>query len=61
MSLEDVIIIIMIEEQNKTRDKVERAKKLFSKVYVVEERPRPKNNRPKRKNPRTKPNTSNMV
>ena len=61
MSLEDVIIHIRIEEQNKTRDKVERAKELSSKSNAVEERPRPKFNRPKRQNPRTKPNSSNKV
>ena len=61
MSLEDVIIHIRIEEQNKTRDKAERAKELSSKENVVEERPRPKFNRPKRQNPRTKPNSSNKV
>ena len=31
MSLEDVIIHIRIEEQNKTRDKTERSKELSSK------------------------------
>ena len=41
MSLEDIIIHIRIEEQNKTRDKVERSKELFSKENVIEERPRP--------------------
>ena len=41
MSIEDVIIHIKIEEQNKTRDKAERAKELSSKENVVEERPRP--------------------
>ena len=61
MSLEDVIIHIRIEEQNKTRDKAERAKELSSKENVVEERPRPKFNRPKRQNLRTKPNSSNKV
>ena len=61
MSLEDVIIHIRIEEQKKTRDKVEIAKELSSKENVVEERPRPKFNRPKRQNPRTKPNSSNKV
>ena len=40
MSLEDVIIHIRIEEQNKTRDIVEIAKELSSKANVVEERPR---------------------
>ena len=44
MSLEDVIIHIKIEEQNKTRDKAERAKELSSKANLVEERPRPKFN-----------------
>ena len=39
MSLEDVIIHIRIEEQNKTRDKAERAKELSTKANVVEERP----------------------
>ena len=61
MSLEDVIILIRIKEQNKTRDKTERAKELSSKENVVEERPRPKFNRTKRKNLMTKPNTSNKV
>ena len=40
MSQEDVMIHIRIEEQNKTRDKAERAKELSSKANVVEERPR---------------------
>ena len=48
MSLEDVIIHIRIEEQNKTREKTERAKELSSKANVVEERPKPKFNKPKR-------------
>ena len=61
MPLEHVIIHIRIEEQNKTRDKVERAKELSSKANVVEERLRPKFNRPKRQKPRTKPNSSNNV
>ena len=61
MSIEDVIINIMIEEQNKTRDKDKRAKELSSKANVMEEEPRPKFNRPKRQNPRTKPNSSNKV
>ena len=51
----------MIEEQNKTKDKDERTKELSSKANVVEERSRPKFNRPKRQNPRTKPNLSNKV
>ena len=54
MSLEDVIINIRIGEQNKTRDKAERAKELSSKENVVEERPMPKFNR-------TKPNSSSKV
>ena len=61
MSLEDVIIHIMIEEQNKTRDKAKRAKELSPKENVVEERPRPKFNKPQRQNPSTKPNSSNKV
>ena len=61
MSLEDVIIHIMIEEQNKIRDKDERAKELSSKENVVEERPRSKFNRLERQNPRDKPNSSNKV
>ena len=36
MSLEDVIMHIRIEEQNKTRDKAKRAKELSSKANVVE-------------------------
>ena len=48
MSLEDVIIHIRIEEQNKIREKTERAKELSSKANVVEERPKPKFNKPKR-------------
>ena len=61
MSLEDIVIHIRIEEQNKTRDKAERAKELSSKANVAKERSRPKNNNRKRQNPRTKPNTSNKV
>ena len=61
MSLEDVIIHMRIEEYNKTRDKYERAKELSSKTNVVEERPMNKFNRPKRQNPKTKPNPSNKV
>ncbi|KAL6330142.1 hypothetical protein AAG906_040062 [Vitis piasezkii] len=44
MSLEDVIIHIRIEEQNRNRDNVEKAKELSSKANVVEEKPKPKNN-----------------
>ena len=61
MSLEDVIIHIRIEEQNKTRNEAERAKELSSKASVVEETPRSKFNRHKRQNPRTKPNSLNKV
>ena len=61
MSLEDVIIHIRIEEQNKMRDKAKKAKELSSKENVVKERPRPKFHRHKRQNPRTKPNSSNNV
>ncbi|RVW83859.1 Retrovirus-related Pol polyprotein from transposon TNT 1-94 [Vitis vinifera] len=43
MSLEDVIIHIRIEEQNRNRDNVEKAKELSSKANVVEEKPKPKN------------------
>ena len=57
MSLEDVIISIRVDEQNKTRDKTERAKELSSKENVVEERPRPKLTIAKGQNPRTKPNS----
>ena len=56
MSLKDFIIHIRIAEQNKTRDKAEIAKELSSNENVVEERPKPKFNRLKRQNPRTKPN-----
>ena len=40
MSQEDVIIHIRFEEQNKTKDKAEKAKELSFKASVVEERPR---------------------
>ena len=55
ISLEDVIIHIRIEEQNKTRDKSERVKESSSKANVVEERQRTKFNRPNRKTPRLSP------
>ena len=45
MPLEDVIIHIKIEKQNQNRDKVEKAKELSSKANVVEEKPKPENNR----------------
>ena len=61
MSLEDVIIHIRIEEQNKSRDKAERANELSSKANVVEKRPRPKFNIAKTQNRRTMPNSSNKV
>ena len=35
MSLEDVIIHIRIEERNRNRDNVERAKELSSKTNVI--------------------------
>ena len=61
MSLEDVIIHIRIEEQNQNRDNVKKAKELSSKANVVEEKPKPKNNRSIKKNSRTMPNASNKV
>ena len=61
MSLEDVIIYIKIEEQNWNRDNVEKTKELSSKANVVEEKPKPKNNRSREQNSRTKPNASNKV
>ena len=61
MSLEDVIIHIRIEEQNKTRDKAKRAKELSYKANVVEEKPRFEFNRSKRQSPRSKPNSLNKV
>ena len=59
MSLEDVIIHIRIEEQNRNRDNVEKTKELSSKANVVEEKP--KNNMSRKQNSRTKPNASNKV
>ena len=56
MSLENVIIHIRIEEQNRNRDNVEKAKELSSKANVVEEKHKPKNNKSKKQNSRTKPN-----
>ena len=52
MSLEDVIIYIRIKEQNRNRDKVEKAKELSYKTNMVEEKPKPN---------KTKPNTTNKV
>ena len=59
MSLKDVIIHIRIEEQNRNRDNVDKAKELSSKANVVEEKP--KNNMSRKQNYRTKPNASNKV
>ena len=42
MSLEDVIIHIRNEEQNRNRDNVEKGKELSSKANVVKEKPKPK-------------------
>ena len=61
MSLENVIIHIRIEKQNQNRDNVEKAKELSSKANVIEEKPKPKNNRSKKQNSRTKPNASDKV
>ena len=61
MPLEGVIIHIRIEEQNQNRDNVEKTKELSSKANVVEEKPKPKNNRFRKQNTRTKPNASNKV
>ncbi|XP_031255123.1 uncharacterized protein LOC116113113 [Pistacia vera] len=52
MSLEDVIVHIRIEETNRLRDKVDKAKELTSKANVVENQvahPQPKNKKPYRK------------
>ena len=56
MSLEDVIIHIRIKEQNRNRDNIEKAKELSSKANVVEEKSKPKNNKFRKQNFRTKPN-----
>ena len=61
MSLENVIIHIRIEEQNQNRDNVEKTKELSSKANVVEEKHKPKNNKSKKQNSRTKPNEWNKV
>ena len=61
MSLEDVIIHIRIEEQNRNRDNVEKTNELSSKANIVEEKPKPKNNRSEKQNSKTKPNASNKV
>ena len=49
MSLEDIIIHIRIEEQNQNRHNVDKAKELSSKVNVVEEKPKLKNDRSRKK------------
>ena len=61
MSLEDVVIYIRIEEQNRNKDNVEKAKEPSSKANVVEKKPKPKNNRFRKQNSKTKPNASNKV
>ena len=61
MSVEDVILHSRIEEQNRNRDNVEKAKEFSSKTNVVEEKPKPKNNRSRKQNSKTKPNASNKV
>ena len=61
MSLQDVIIHIRIEEQNRNRDNVEKANELSFKANIVEEKPKPKNNRSKKQNSKTKPNALNKV
>ena len=50
MSVEDVILHSRIEEQNRNMDNVEKAKEFSSKTNVVEEKPKPKNNRSKNQN-----------
>ena len=45
MSLKDLIIYIRIEEQNWNKDKAKKVKEMSSKANVVEEKPKPKNNR----------------
>ena len=55
MSLEDVIIHIRIDEQNQYMDNVEKVKELSSKANVVEEKPKPKNNRFRKQNSRNIP------
>ena len=50
MSFENVIIHIRIEKHKKNRDKAEKAKELSSKANVVEDKPKPKNNRSRKQN-----------
>ena len=45
MSLKDVINHVRIEEQNRNRNNVEKAKELSFEANVVEEKPKPKNNK----------------
>ena len=61
MFVEDVIIHIQIEEQNKNRDKAKKAKKLSSQANMVEEKLRYKNNRFKKQNFRNIPDAINKV
>ena len=61
MSLENVIIHIRIDKHNKNMDKAEKAKELSSKANVVEDKPKPKNNRSRKQNWKTKPNSKNKV
>ena len=61
MSLENVIIHIRIQKQNRNRDKVEKAKELSSKANVVEEKPQSKNNRFRKLTSKTKPNETSKV
>ena len=49
MSLEDIIIHIRIEEQNRNKHNVDKAKELSSKANVVEEKPKLKNDRSRKK------------
>ena len=52
---------IRIEKHNKNGDKAEKAKELSSKANVVEDKPKPKNNRSRKQNWKTKPNSKNNV
>ncbi|RVW13550.1 hypothetical protein CK203_101445 [Vitis vinifera] len=56
MSLEDLIIHIRIEKQNRNRDNVEKAKELSSKANALEEKSKPKNNRKRTKKSNSKGN-----
>ena len=61
MSLKDVIIHIRIAEQNQNKYNVEKTKELSSKANVVKEKLKPKNNKSRKQNSRTKPNATNKV